>query len=291
MRMDLRFVSVESPMLNAAVWKVCSSTGLEYQIQVSWPLKWNGREDAAGKNIFAIYLVDGNSLFLSASEIVRRPRPRYEHRPEAIIVAIGYPLTDSVFSPRRQFDFTPPSLHSCSSTGESQPHGGAEQFLDFIEHVVRPFISSLVFPIAKLERSALFGHSLGGLLTLHALFTRPKLFNTFLAASPSIWWNERFILHEEARFIDPDRTIDGGGESSLPALRLSYGSLEQFPRRHRNLSAEEYENVVRHAAERRMTDNCKEMYKQLRQSDKLRDLEIREYADEDHGSVTSAALS
>jgi predicted alpha/beta superfamily hydrolase len=47
----------------------------------------------------------------------------------------------------------------------------------------------------------LFGHSLGGLLALHTLYTRPQAFESIVAASPSLEWNEQGVLAEEREFI------------------------------------------------------------------------------------------
>ncbi|HCE8339908.1 TPA: ferric enterobactin esterase PfeE, partial [Pseudomonas aeruginosa] len=44
----------------------------------------------------------------------------------------------------------------------------------------------------------LWGHSYGGLLVLHALFTRPGEFARYAAASPSLWWRDGAILGERA---------------------------------------------------------------------------------------------
>lgn len=45
------------------------------------------------------------------------------------------------------------------------------------------------------------------------------------------------------------------------------------------------------AAKRRMADNCTEMHRRLQQTSQLRSIELREYKDEDHGSVVAAALN
>src|SRR5690606_28041606 len=56
------------------------------------------------------------------------------------------------------------------------------------------------------DRQSLFGHSLGGGVALHALYTRPQAFHSIVAASPSLEWNEA-ILHEERAFAK--RLADG----------------------------------------------------------------------------------
>jgi len=56
-------------------------------------------------------------------------------------------------------------------------------------------------------RRTLFGHSLAGLLAIYALLTRPAAFSQFMAASPSIWWNDESLLGFEAR-IPRDAPFD-----------------------------------------------------------------------------------
>ncbi|KAL4867043.1 Alpha/Beta hydrolase protein [Aspergillus spectabilis] len=207
-------------------------------------------------------LVDGNALFLTATEALRR---RQSHRPRetgTIVVAIGYPPTDSVFSPRRSYDLTPPCESYTPPDGpdgkpKMESHGGADKFLTFITEVVRPFIEAKVFPGVFFARTAIFGHSYGGLFVLHTLFTRPSAFNVYLAA----------------------------------ILRLSFGSREQYPVREPGESLEKFQKRQGAAQRRRMADNCRELHAQLLATDRLRTQELREYLDEDHGSVIAPALS
>ncbi|MET0427971.1 MAG: alpha/beta hydrolase-fold protein, partial [Microvirga sp.] len=63
-----------------------------------------------------------------------------------------------------------------------------------------------------------FGHSFGGLFALHTLFTRPALFQTIIAASPTIHWDDSALLRQEAKavFDNPRR----------PRVHLSAGEHE-----------------------------------------------------------------
>ncbi|KAL4786830.1 Alpha/Beta hydrolase protein [Aspergillus varians] len=275
------------PTRNMASWHIFRQNEQPYQIDVSWPLGWHRQENSAAN---ALYLVDGNALFLTATETLRR---RQSHRPQetgTVVVAVGYPLTDSLFSPRRTTDLTPPCDHYTPPDGpdgkpKMEGHGGADKFLTFITDIVQPFIRSKVFPRVSFKQSALFGHSYGGLFVLHALFTRPSSFDVYLAASPSIWWNECFVLSEAARFCD------GLPLQFSPVLRLSFGSREQFPVQETGESPERFEKRKNAAQRRRMTDNCRELYERLLGRKLLRVLEVKEYLDEDHGSVITPALS
>ncbi|RAL15868.1 alpha/beta hydrolase [Aspergillus homomorphus CBS 101889] len=272
---------------NVAAWNVSNAQGLSYLIQLAWPLSWTSLDVSAKANL--LYLVDGNAAFGTASDAVRRRRPVSDNESETIVVAIGYPLTDRVYSPRRTVDLTPPCKTYVPPNGPDgqprfEPYGGADHFLLFIKKTVEPFVLSSIFPNVTTVRTALFGHSYGGLFALHALFTQPEWFDTYLVASPSIWWSDRFILTEEAGFYDhPNR-------HRLPRVRISYGSQEQFPARRRGESQEQYERRQRGAGQRRMTDNCQELYERLVCSGRVV-CEKREYLDEDHGSVIAPALS
>ncbi|KAE8346766.1 hypothetical protein BDV24DRAFT_147400 [Aspergillus arachidicola] len=273
---------------NMAAWEVSTGTQATYLVEVSWPLSWRETNVSAVANV--IFAVDGNAMFLTATDVVRRQTSLNPNKPGTIVVGIGYPLKDSVYSPQRSLDLTPPCDHYTPPEGPDgnprpEPYGGADRFLSFINNIVRPFMASSIFPNIKFARTALFGHSYGGLFVLNTLFTQPTSFDTYIAASPSIWWNERFILTKVPQFLQRPRT------STQPTLRLSYGSREQFPVRRRHEPLEKYERRVGSAAKRRMADNCDDLYLQLVASQHLAAVERREYLDEDHGSVISPALS
>lgn len=69
--------------------------------------------------------------------------------------------------------------------------------------------------------------TLGGLFTLHALYTRPHLFETYIAADPSIWWNGRSILQEEAGFLGG--LAAAGGKLARPIQLLIENSSGRPP--------------------------------------------------------------
>ncbi|OGM44101.1 siderophore esterase IroE-like protein [Aspergillus bombycis] len=273
---------------NMAAWEVSTGTQATYLVEASWPLTWRETNVSAVANV--IFAVDGNAMFLTATDVTRRQESLNPNKPGTIVIGLGYPLKGSVYSPQRSLDLTPPCDHYTPPEGPDgsprpEPYGGADRFLSFINHIVRPFMASSVFPNVRFARSALFGHSYGGLFVLNTLLTQPTCFDTYIAASPSIWWNGRYILTKVPPFLQRPKTGTG------PILRLSYGTREQFPVRRRNEPLEKYERRVLSAAKRRMADNCNDLYLQLVASQHLGTVERREYLDEDHGSVISPALS
>jgi predicted alpha/beta superfamily hydrolase len=135
-----------------------------------------------------LYMTDGNAhLGHTASTIeflVRNGR-----MPEMIIVAITN--TD------RTRDLTPTKATG-PNAAQFPTAGGADNFLKFIETEVIPEIEKRyrVQPYRVLA-----GHSFGGLFAVHALITRPELFNSYVAVSPSLQWSDDTTLKRAQDFF------------------------------------------------------------------------------------------
>jgi predicted alpha/beta superfamily hydrolase len=147
-----------------------------------------------------IYTTDGNAmfpLFVANANLLRM-----NHK--AIFVGIGYEGEAPFDIPRRYYDLTPDTpqevLAASGRGDEKRQTGGQDLFLDFIEQELKPCIEKK-YPVNR-EKQTLFGHSLGGLFALHTLFTRPQMFQNYVAAAPAIWWNNGAILQEQARFLE-----------------------------------------------------------------------------------------
>ena len=146
----------------------------------------------------AFYMLDGNAALGALDETLLAELDRAG---PPLLVAIGYETALRFDTQARAFDYTPPT----SADGETWENrergrrgGGADLLLDLIAQEIKPRVVALA-PVDTGAQS-LWGHSYGGLLVLHSLFTRPADFQTYIAASPSIWWQDGFILTEEKRF-------------------------------------------------------------------------------------------
>jgi len=168
-----------------------SANGRRYRIFVAYP-----RDEAPREGYPVIYLLDGNATFLIGAEAVRLQTRKPKGFEPAVLVAVGYETDEPFDVVRRYFDYTTPASPSDlppRRIDEPWPElGGADAFLDFIEKDLKPEIE-LRLPINR-DRQTLFGHSLGGFFTLYTLFTRPHLFSSYVAGSPSIWWNKGELL-------------------------------------------------------------------------------------------------
>jgi hypothetical protein len=238
------------------------------------------------------YIVDGNALFLTATEVAWRRAASSHFAGGGIIVAVGYPLKQGKLydAQRRSLDLTPPGATPIEG------YGGADDFLDFIQGPVRSAVLEHL-PKISVSREALYGHSYGGLFALHALFTRPKAFDCYIASSPSIWWNSRCILHEAKGFLERKRATDLDEEGSektaskTPSLLLSVGGLEQNPPQWDNEPLDHYEGRKQIAKDLRMADNLSELYDMVKGCKELHAVTTCEYDQEEHTSVMPCSLS
>ncbi|RYP49289.1 hypothetical protein DL768_004972 [Monosporascus sp. mg162] len=222
---------------------------------------------------------------MTGTEAWRRRLPVESMQPDSIVVSIGYPITDSVYGAQRSIDFQP------VTPGEPAPpipgvRQGADDFINFIEGTLRPFIRS-EFPNVQFSRDALYGHSFGGLFVVYALLRRPDLFDTFLSASPALYWNDGYIL-DHTSWLDETPLP---GNATKPAFRLACGDLEQYPVRRRTETDEQYQFRKDLFATFAMADNCHTLYNRLKGSSKLRDIFLKEYAGSDHASLGAVALT
>ncbi|MDM9622971.1 esterase [Rhizobium sp. AC44/96] len=164
---------------------------------------------------------DGNATFpfAFASTVTQAPYPTGTNVDWGVVAAIGYPTDEPYDAFRRAWDLGPPPIKSYPPYFEGGPPvriGGTGQLVDFIEYRLFPRLDAMT-RIDPTRRS-LFGHSFGGLFTLYALFERPALFTNWIAASPTIYWEESEILNNEAR----RQPITG----SAVFLHLSAGEYE-----------------------------------------------------------------
>lgn len=167
------------------------ANGIAYRIFTAAP-----QEAAPEGGYPVIYMVDGNRMLPIAAKLMAENSAL-----KAVFVGIGYPTDNQEEIVRlRYFDFTPPTPDDLIPVHFNVPKtGGRDAFFDFIDHQVKPEVEKR-FNVDE-SRQALFGHSLGGLFTLYALFNHTNSFQSYSAADPSIWWNDRSILTDKNQFI------------------------------------------------------------------------------------------
>ncbi|WP_182084023.1 alpha/beta hydrolase-fold protein [Aureimonas sp. ME7] len=168
-------------------------------------------------------ITDGNAMIATAVDAVRvqGAYPGGTNVAPGVVMAIGYP-TEGAYDPwRRSFDLSPPpgrAYPPFAADGPEVRTGGADRFLRFIEREALAAADAIT-PINPARRT-LFGHSFGGLFALHALFSGTRAFTRFVAASPTIGWEDGVLTQTERRFLEAPAL---GGEV---VVHLSAGEYE-----------------------------------------------------------------
>jgi predicted alpha/beta superfamily hydrolase len=234
-----------------------------------------------------VYVLDGDDYFNPgvklADQLIRMSNGSMT---PGIIVGVGYP-GDS----RRSYDYLPAS--PVSPDVERRPdgrpiiddvYGGADGFLDFLDKELKPLIQA-TYPI-DLQRQALYGHSYGGLLAVHAMFTRPDMFQTYLLSSPSLGWNGRYVLTEEAGF---NAKVKAGTHRMSTVVTV--GEYEQALSPEQLRAPDAAERAAR-AARRRSVDSDRDLSARLDAlaPDRLRS-RFRMFPGEVHGTVALPAFA
>ena len=159
--------------------------GLKYRVRVSTP---RGADPAKRYPVF--YILDGNWYFLPAAESAADTS---EELLAPIVVGIGYPTDDgNELDQRRAFDLTLPGKQKDFFGSKA---GGGDDFIRVLLEEIKPLVEAR-YQVDQ-ARQIIYGKSLGGLLVLHLLFVHPDTFQTYLLASPAIWWDNRSVLADE----------------------------------------------------------------------------------------------
>ncbi|MCW5579788.1 MAG: alpha/beta hydrolase [Luteimonas sp.] len=187
-------------------WDMTSDAGRDYRIFVSFPAT-----EAPKDGFPVLYVLDGNASFAAFAE-TRRVQ-EYQDVGKAIVVGVGY-RTDMPYSEQRNVDFIvmddpPPGTRLGRTPGKKS---GRDEFLDFLTGPLRAEIARRYRTNPR--RQVLFGHSFGGLLALHALYTRPQAFAAIVAASPSLGLDDG-VLRDERAFAERIRSGKLGKTSHL----------------------------------------------------------------------------
>lgn len=124
----------------------------------------------------------------------------FEHRIAAAVSSFYADMSQlppmivvGVRNTNRTRDMTPPPVGDFRVPPEVGMHGGAGRFLDFLERELLPHLDR-TWRTAPMR--VLVGHSLGGLLAMHALAQRPGLFTGYVVMEPATWWNRERDLSD-----------------------------------------------------------------------------------------------
>jgi len=225
-------------------------SGRTYEIGIALPLSYA----ATDRPYPAVVVLDGNLCFGIALDAASLQSATGEIA-ELIVVGVGTPRREGLAAHalKRLRDMTPvvPRLDGAESPVDrlllqriagagltpTEAFGGADAFLAFLANRLLPFVTGRYR--VDVTRLGLFGHSAGGIFTVHALLTPSSPFSHYTAGSfPADWLGDE-VTARIAAFRDSGhgrhvRVYYGVGGAELvdeklgPALRGGMQLLERL---------------------------------------------------------------
>ena len=195
----------------------CEISGVLHRLNVAPPFRYDSLAAAP-----LILCLDG-SWTEGAVRDATRIMSMSGEAPEAIVAGLSFTditMGDYVRSRARWFcptQWVPPEITGVKDV-VAQDLGRALTYLAFIKNQVMPGLLADF----RVSETWLVGHSFSGLFGLRTLFTDPSLFDKYLLASPSIWWDDRVMFGFEAEYAAnhqdlPARVFLAAGEQETGA--------------------------------------------------------------------------
>jgi predicted alpha/beta superfamily hydrolase len=177
----------------------CDETGVEHIVSVGLPARYERLEQAP-----LLFCVDGPWLFGTVLDATRIMSMSNE-APEAIVVGLSFADTamgEHLRQRARWYTPTPyvPPLVTGVKGVTADECGRADDLRRFIARQVLPAVEGEHLGAITVSERWLIGHSFSALFALRTLLADPTLFDKWLLASPSIWWDDRSILAFEADY-------------------------------------------------------------------------------------------
>jgi len=167
-----------------------NTAGRHYQLHIGLPGNY-GKE--TGKRYPVVYVTDGYWDFEKMMTI--RDCLVYDKvAPEFIVVGIGYAGDHLDYGKLRRWELTQVQ----SGDGGPQASGHAADYLKTIETEIIPLVEK-EYRVDSSYR-VLSGASLGGLFTLYSMYSRPGLFQAYIAATPWVTLENEWLLDYEKDF-------------------------------------------------------------------------------------------
>ncbi len=135
--------------------------------------------------------------------------------PEFITVGLGYAGENLDYGTMRAWELSPVPLPD----GPPGLSGHAADFLRTIETEIIPFVDREYR--TDPSHRVLAGASLGGLFTLYSMYTKPELFQAYIAATPSVVVGNDWLFGYEEAFAKSGKSLKGrlyiaGGGNEWP---------------------------------------------------------------------------
>jgi len=173
-----------------------NAAGRHYQLSIGLPGSYS-KETA--KHYPVVYVTDGYWDFQKL-EAIRGALVFDKVVPEFIIVGLGYAGENLDYGKLCAWELSPVPF------GDAAESGHAADFLQTIEKEIIPFVEREYR--ADPSQRVLAGASLGGLFTLYSMYTKPELFNAYIAVTPAVVLGNDWLLGHEEAFVKSGRPLN-----------------------------------------------------------------------------------
>lgn len=163
------------------------------RIMIHLPAGYEGSEQIYP----VLYLLDPEDHFVHVSGAVDFLASR-GRIPPMIVVGVANTRRDRDLTPAANITTYREDLPALGRTlsMDVQGSGGAELFRTFLKTELMPWVED---EYRTADYRVLAGHSFGGLFAVDAFAADPGLFNAYIAASPSLWWDEEALVKRRGR--------------------------------------------------------------------------------------------
>lgn len=191
--------------------------GRDYNLYVRLPRSYN---PASSRKYPIVFLLDADYSFPLASSLDRQlaNSGRIE---DLILVGVSYSKGDPADVSRTR-DYTPThspkeSIGHSAEAKLASGHAGA--FLEFMRTELLPFVAREFR--ADMSRTALAGHSFGGLFASFVLAKAPGTFRYYIVSDPSLWYDNAVVLKmmesSQAASISDVLIVGANSDPAAPA--------------------------------------------------------------------------
>ena len=185
-----------------------NAAGRHYALFIGLPASYPTEPN---KRYPVVYVTDGYWDFHKLTAI-HGPLVYDKYTPEFIVVGMGYAGENLDYGNLRRWELSPIPFGTPADAS-----GHAKDFLDTIEKVFIPLIDKEYRTDPKMR--VLGGASLGGLFTLYSMFTRPDLFQGYVAVTPAVALGGGWLLKYEEEFAKSGKALNA-------RLYMTYGGNE-----------------------------------------------------------------
>lgn len=174
-----------------------NAAGRHYQLSIGLPASY-AKETA--RRYPVVYVTDGYWDFQKL-DAIRGSLVFDKVVPEFIIVGLGYAGENLNHGSLRNWELSPVQM------GGNPESGHAADFLKTIETEIIPFVEREYR--ADPAHRVLAGASLGGLFTLYSMYTKPDLFQGYIAVTPAVVLGNDWLLAYEEKFVQAGGQLKG----------------------------------------------------------------------------------